>query len=100
MDTPMTAVNAFVAGFLSVVTIMSASWWLMRASGFIPADACPTGAFEHAVPRFGVPRVFYLAFWGGVWGLLLNLLCRNLCGVGYWPASTLAASIAVAGTAA
>lgn len=99
MNASMTAVKGFVAGFLSVVTVMSAAWWLTREAGFIPANAPPLWSWAPAIPPFGVPRVLNLAFWGGVWALVLSFLFRNLSGIGYWLAWILAGAIAVAATA-
>ena len=93
------AMFGFVVGALSVVTFMSAAWWLTRAGGFIPATAPPLWGLDPRVPPFSVPRVVNLAFWGGVWGLVLNLLFAGLRGAGYWLAWLLAGAIAVAGVA-
>lgn len=95
----MTAVKGFVAGVLSVVTFMSAAWWLARNLGYIPANAPPLWALQPSVPPLGVPRVANLAFWGGVWGLVLALLFRGLSNAVYWLAWLLAGAIAVGGTA-
>jgi hypothetical protein len=99
-----TAVKGFLAGALSVVTVMSAAWWLTRYAGYIPATAPPLWAMEptvapYGVPQVVVPRVINFAFWGGVWGLVLNLLFRGLSGAAYWAAWVLAGAIAVAATA-
>lgn len=99
MNTPMTAVKGFIAGALSVITVMAAAWWLTRAAGYIPATANPLWSWTPAVAPFGVPRVINLAFWGGMWGLVLALIFRSLTGAGYWLAWILAGIIAVAGTA-
>lgn len=99
MGTLITPVKGFVAGFLSVVTLMSAAWWLTRETGFIPANAPPLWSMTPAVAPFGVPRVINLAFWGGVWGLVLSVLFRSASGIGYWLAWILAGAIAVAATA-
>jgi hypothetical protein len=99
MTTPKVAVKGFAAGFLSVVTVMAAAWWVTRAAGLIPAAANPLWSMTPPVPPFGVPRVINLAFWGGVWGAALALLFRKLEGGAYWLAWFLAGAIAVAGTA-
>ena len=99
MGTPVNALKGFAAGFLSVITVMAAAWWVSRAAGWIPATAAPLWAWAPSVPPFGVPRVVNLAFWGGVWGAVLNLLLRGLTGANYWIAWFLAGAIAVAGTA-
>lgn len=93
------AAIGFVAGALSVVTLMAAAWWLTRAAGFIPPNAPPLWAMDPRVAPFGVPRVVNLAFWGGVWGLVLNLLFARIRGPGWWLAWVLAGAIAVAGMA-
>jgi hypothetical protein len=93
------AVMGFVAGALSVVTFMSAAWLLARAGGYVPANAPPLWAMDPRVAPWGVPRVANLLFWGGLWGLVLNLLFRGLSGVGYWLAWLLAGAIAVAAVA-
>ena len=99
MSTSMTAVKGFVAGALSVVTVMAAAWWLTRAAGYIPANANPLWSMTPAVPPFGVPRVVNLAFWGGLWGLAFALLFRGLSGAAFWLAWFFAGAIAVAATA-
>lgn len=99
MGTSLTAVRGFVAGALSVITVMAAAWWLTRAAGYIPATANPLWSWAPPVPPFGVPRVINLAFWGGVWGLVLAILFRGLSGARYWLAWIIAGAIAVAATA-
>ena len=96
---PMTAIKGFIAGALSVLTFMTAAWWLCRAGGLIPATAPPFWSMTPAIPPLGVPRYLNLIFWGGVWGLVLSLLFQRLSGAGYWLAWLLAGVIAVAGTA-
>jgi hypothetical protein len=93
------AIMGFLAGALSVVTFMTAAWWLTQTAGFIPANAPKFWSMTPPIPPFGVPRYINLVFWGGVWGLALNLLFRGLSGVGYWLAWFLAGAIAVAGVA-
>ena len=92
------AVMGFVAGALSVVTLFFAAWAAVRAAGFIPPTAPPIWAMD-GVPPFGVPKAINLAFWGGVWGLVLNMIFGGLRGAGYWLAWILAGAIAVAGVA-
>ncbi len=92
-------IMGFVAGALSVVTVMTAAWWLTQAAGFIPANAPKFWSMTPAIPPFGVPRYINLAFWGGVWGLALNLIFGGLRGAGNWLAWFLAGAIAVAGVA-
>ncbi|MCK6449488.1 MAG: hypothetical protein L6R19_01305 [Alphaproteobacteria bacterium] len=65
---PLTILLAgFVAGFLAVLLfhqpVGAAMHWL-GWSRFAPFSMAP-------VPPLGVPRVLSLAFWGGVWGIVL-----------------------------
>ena len=92
------AIMGFVAGALSVVTFFFATWAALRAAGMIPATAAPVWSMDGVAP-FGVPRALNLAFWGGVWGLVLNLIFSRLSGAGYWIAWLLAGAIVVAGVA-
>jgi hypothetical protein len=51
----------------------------------------PFGPFPMAATQpFGIPAVFSLAFWGGVWGVLYALIHNVFpSGVGYWAAAFL-----------
>ena len=91
--------KGFVAGALSVVTVMSAAWWLARNGGYLPANATPLWAMAPAVPPLGIPRVLNLAFWGGLWAMVLGLAFRNLRGPAFWFAWLLAGAVLVAATA-
>lgn len=98
MPAPTVAVKGFAAGVLSVLTVMAAVWWLLQAAGFLPARALPLWSLTPRIPPFGVPRVVNLAFWGGVWGLVLSLLFRELSGAIYWLSWLLAGAISIAAT--
>ena len=92
------AIMGFIAGALSVVTLFFAAWAGVRAAGFIPAAADPVWSMKGVAP-WGVPRAVNLAFWGGVWGLVLNLIFGGLRGAGNWLAWGLAGVIAVSAVA-
>jgi len=65
----MTQLKAFLAGFLSTLVFHQGLLALLHAAG-----ATPRRAFSmERVPPFAVPQVLSLAFWGGVWGILLWL---------------------------
>ena len=71
---------AFLAGFVSTLVFHQGVLALLHAQGLWPKPAwvmTPT-------PPLRVPAVISLAFWGGVWGIALWLLVRNLAGPGYW----------------
>ena len=41
------------------------------------------------VPPLGVPAVVCLAFWGGIWGVVLSPLLRHTKGAAYWTRAVL-----------
>src|SRR6185503_21256274 len=58
---------AFVAGFLATLVFHQPVLWLLHLAGVterMPYNMKP-------VPPFGVPSVISLAFWGGVWGIVM-----------------------------
>lgn len=73
----------FIAGFLAVLVFHQGTAFLLHHYGNdIPAVVKAIGrtgaAFDMTPTRpFGVPRVISLAFWGGVWGILLAGLIRG-----------------------
>ena len=93
------AMMGFVAGFLSVVTAFFATWAALRAAAIIPAGAPPVWSLDPKIPPFGVPRAINLAFWGGVWGLVLNVIFASSRGAGYWLVWILAGAILVSAMA-
>jgi hypothetical protein len=62
---------AFVAGFLAVLLFHQLVLLLLHSIGFAPAKLAAYAM--KATPPFGIPRVWSLAFWGGVWGVVLVL---------------------------
>lgn len=76
----MTQVKAFLAGFLSTLAFHQGVLGL-----FYLAGAFPRAPFNlDPVPPFGVPSVISLAFWGGVWGIVLWELIRRSRGAKHW----------------
>lgn len=57
---------AFAAGFVAVLTFHQGILALLHGIHFVPV--APFG--QHPTPPFGVPQIWSLAFWGGVWGLV------------------------------
>ncbi len=58
---------AFLAGFLATLVFHQPVLWLLHNAGiapFAPWSMTP-------VKPFGVPSVISLAFWGGVWGIIM-----------------------------
>lgn len=61
---------AFVAGFLATIVFHQGGLAALNAAGL--TDRAP---FAMAATKpFGVPQVLSLAFWGGVWGIILALV--------------------------
>ncbi|HEY9448012.1 MAG TPA: hypothetical protein VIQ62_13150 [Burkholderiales bacterium] len=83
-------VIAFVAGFLAVLIFHQPALAVLNSIGFVPARIY---SMQGTTP-FGVPQVISLAFWGGVWGILLALVePRFPRGAGYWIAAFLFGAI-------
>lgn len=73
---------AFVAGFLSVLIFHQPILIVLKAISLAPEKLTPY-AMGSTNP-LGVPRVFSLAFWGGIWGLILALSVTWTRNWGYW----------------
>ena len=76
----------FIAGFLATLIFHQLALGLLWSAGV--AASAP---FRMAATQpFGVPAVFSLAFWGGVWGILFALTERKFPRRGgYWVAAFL-----------
>ncbi|MCG6118833.1 MAG: hypothetical protein MEQ07_11690 [Aquimonas sp.] len=72
--------QAFVAGFLATLVFHQGLLGLLHAAGISPAAAWNMAA----VPPLGVPAVLSLAFFGGLWGIVLWLLIRGRSGGVHW----------------
>lgn len=72
---------AWAAGFLATLIFHQGAVWLANKAGL-----SPFGAFNMAArPPYGVPAVFALAFWGGVWGIVFVLIDPYLPRMGpFW----------------
>ena len=64
---------AFVAGFLATLVFHQGGLALLQAAGL--TDRTPFSM--NATEPLGVPQVISLAFWGGVWGILLVALVKK-----------------------
>lgn len=60
-------VVGFICGTVSVLLFHQGAVALLHALGVTPRTAFPMQATQ----PFGIPQVWSLAFWGGVWGILL-----------------------------
>jgi hypothetical protein len=80
----------FVAGLLATLIFHQLTLALLWVAGVAPFPPFQMAA----TPPFGVPAVFSLAFWGGVWGILYALVDgRFPRGVGYWVSAFLFGAI-------
>ncbi len=76
----MTQLKAFIAGFLATLVFHQGLLALLHASG-----AAPIAPYEMAATApLHVPKVISLAFWGGVWAILLWPLIRPNASWRYW----------------
>jgi hypothetical protein len=60
----------FIAGFLSTLVFHQLTLEVLWIIGLAPFGPY----LMAATPPFGIPAVFSLAFWGGIWGILFTLL--------------------------
>jgi hypothetical protein len=58
---------AFLAGFVATLVCHQPALWLLHLAGLTPRMPYAM----RPVPPFGVPSVISLAFWGGVWGVIM-----------------------------
>jgi hypothetical protein len=85
----MVWIKAFLAGFLATLVFHQGVMALFWLGGAIPAAPWDMTS----VPPFGVPKVISLAFWGGVWGLPVWWLIRNLRSVRQWLAALVVGAV-------
>ena len=76
----MTYLKAFIAGFASTLVFHQGLLWLLYAGGFSPRAPWNMAP----VPPLNAPAAISLAFWGGVWGIVLWALIRASRGGAYW----------------
>ena len=58
---------AFLAGFVATLAFHQPMLWLLRLAGVTARSPY----IMRPVPPFGIPSVISLAFWGGVWGVIM-----------------------------
>ena len=71
---------SFVAGFFSTLVFHQGLLQLLHVAGVTPATAWNMSS----VPPLGVPSVLSLAFWGGLWGIVLWALVQKFTGGKRW----------------
>ena len=81
--------NAFIAGFISTLLFHQGLLAALHAADpNVPAPFNLT-----ATDPLQVPAVISLAFWGGVWGIVLWQFMKNSAGSGYWLRAILIGSL-------
>jgi hypothetical protein len=80
---------AFAAGFVATLAFHQPVLWLLHAAGVVPR--LPYNM--QPVPPFGIPSVISLAFWGGVWGVIIMPMIEKRRGAAFWIAAILAGAI-------
>ena len=72
--------KAFASGFLATLVFHQGLFALFWLGGIVPAAPFNLSP----VPPLGGPQVVSLAFFGGLWGMLLWLILGRLAGVKFW----------------
>ena len=76
----MTSPKAFLAGFLSTLVFHQGVLAILHRAGATTRKPWVLTS----TPPFGVPSVVSLAFWGGLWGILLWRMIRGASGARHW----------------
>lgn len=72
--------KSFIAGILATLVFHQGLVAILHAVGLVPFAAWNMAPTE----PLGVPSVLSLAFWGGIWGIVLWLLIRRSRGTRRW----------------
>lgn len=76
----MIHLKSFIAGFLATLIFHQGLVAILHAVGLVTFAAWNMAPTE----PLGVPAVISLAFWGGIWGIVLWLLIRRSHGTRRW----------------
>lgn len=76
----MNYIKAFIAGFAATLIFHQGLFAAFHAAGAIPHPAWDMTA----TAPLGIPAVISLAFWGGLWGIVLWLFIQKHQGATYW----------------
>lgn len=72
--------KAFVSGFLSTLIFHQGLFAVFFYAGMVPS--APFNL--NPVPPLGVPAVISLAFFGGLWGMVLWAIIGRMATAGFW----------------
>lgn len=85
----MSWIKAFISGFLATLVFHQGLFALFYLAGMVPS-----APFNLApVPPFGVPAVVSLAFFGGLWGMVLWALVGRMAAPAFWSLMVLLGAI-------
>ncbi|MFI5017241.1 MAG: hypothetical protein ACHQHK_04785, partial [Dongiales bacterium] len=70
---PLQILLAFIAGALGVIIFHQGFLFLAYGLGWVPRPPYDMSS----TPPFDLPKVVSLAFWGGVWGIVMVLCLRR-----------------------
>lgn len=73
------AAVGFATGAIAVLVFHQGAWAILHALRLMPPPFPLT-----PVPPFGIPRVYDLCFWGGLWALAFGVLAPVLPGRRVW----------------
>lgn len=77
---PARAILGFVAAAIAVLTFHQGMWALLHVLN-LPGLGMPAPYPMRPIPPFGVPAVFNLCFWGGLYGVVFAVLSPRFT----WP---------------
>lgn len=80
----------FFAGFMATLLFHQVLLAILAAALDLPVRAYDFSA----VPPLEIPKVFSLAFWGGVWGIPIWWFIQAETGAAYWLRGILAGALA------
>lgn len=86
----MTYLKAFIAGYFATLLFHQGLLALLFAAGVSPR---PAFAMTPTDP-FGLPAVLSLAFWGGVWGVVIWRWLASVQGAAYWRRAVIIGALA------
>jgi hypothetical protein len=85
LSTPRWLIAGFISGALAVLIFHQGAAALLHALALTPRAPY---SFAHTAP-LGVPLLWSLAFWGGVWGVLLAAALARVHGAAFILAATI-----------
>lgn len=81
--------KAFISGLLATLIFHQGLFAAFYLAGIVPSAPFSLTS----VPPLGVPSVLSLAFFGGLWGILLWLVLGRLNGLAFWLGNVIAGAI-------